>query len=72
MPKERAMTYSLSLFLLGDAAVRLDDLQVVQLSDQRQCARLGRQLLVGPVFSGRDSCGEAELEHVPITNHGAS
>lgn len=56
------MTYSLSLLLLGDAAVRLDDLQVVQLSNQRQCARLGRQLLVGSVFSGCDPCGEAELE----------
>lgn len=71
MLNESAVTYSLSLLLLGDATVGLDDLQVVQLSDQRQCARLGRQLFVGPMLSGRDPCREAELEPVPTVNHGA-
>lgn len=72
MLQERAVTYSLSLLLLGNAAVRLYDRQVIQLSDQRQCARLGRQLLVGPVFSGCDPCGEVKLEQVSIKNRRAS
>lgn len=71
MLKEWVVAYRLSLLLLGDAAVRFDDLQVVQLSDQRQRTRLGRQLLVGSVFSGRDPCGEAELEQVPVRNRRA-
>lgn len=66
MLKERAVTYSLSLLLLGNAAVRLYNLQVIQLSHQRQCTRLGCQLLVGPVFSGCDPCGEVDLEQVSI------
>lgn len=50
-------TYRLSLLLLGDSRVSLDDSQVVQLPDQRQGAGLGRQLLVGAVFSSSDPCG---------------
>lgn len=56
------VTYRLPLLLLSDATVRLDHLQVVQLSDQRQSARLRRQLLVGAVFSGCDSCRGLGLE----------